>query len=208
METGQAGAGRERRQAVTYRTIVADPPWPYAPRGGGFTLRSSSSHRPSSGGDSALGVNTQPRYDTMTIEEICDLRPEADEQAHLYLWTTNAFMDEAHDVCRAWGFAPKTICTYGKVQPDGTPSMKTGHYFRGATEHWIFGVRGSLPMATNRALPTLWLWPRLPHSVKPDAFYDLVEEASPGPYLEMFARRARFGWDYWGDQSLGTAAVG
>jgi N6-adenosine-specific RNA methylase IME4 len=46
------------------------------------------------------------------------------------------------------------------------------------------------------------------HSAKPDGALDLVEQASPGPYLEMFARRARFGWDYWGDESLETATVG
>lgn len=52
-----------------------------------------------------------------------------------------------------------------------------------------------------------WTWPRGPHSRKPEAFLDLVEQQSPGPYLEMFARRARFGWDYWGDESLGTAEL-
>jgi N6-adenosine-specific RNA methylase IME4 len=45
------------------------------------------------------------------------------------------------------------------------------------------------------------------HSSKPEVFLDLVERVAPGPYLEMFARRARFGWDYWGDQSLGTAEM-
>jgi N6-adenosine-specific RNA methylase IME4 len=50
-----------------------------------------------------------------------------------------------------------------------------------------------------------WTWSRARHSAKPDAFLDLVEQHFPGPYLEMFARRARFGWDYWGDESLGTA---
>jgi N6-adenosine-specific RNA methylase IME4 len=50
-----------------------------------------------------------------------------------------------------------------------------------------------------------WTWPRGKHSEKPQAFLDLVEQVSPGPYLELFARRARFGWDYWGDESLGTA---
>jgi N6-adenosine-specific RNA methylase IME4 len=118
-------------------------------------------------------------------------------------------MVEAHEVARAWGFVPKTICTWGKVQPDGSPSMKTGNYFRGATEHVVFAVKGRLPVPTEHPTPTLWLWPRLPHSVKPDAFYDLVERLSPGPYLELFARRARLGdWHYWGDQSLETAMVG
>jgi N6-adenosine-specific RNA methylase IME4 len=58
------------------------------------------------------------------------------------------------------------------------------------------------------AAPTHFLWPRLPHSVKPDAFYDLVESVSPGPYVELFARRARLGdWSYWGNESLGTAEM-
>lgn len=115
----------------------------------------------------------------------------------------------AHDLVRAWGFAPKTICTWVKTHKDNPcrVSMKTGYYFRGATEHWIFAVRGSLRLQTSEGLPTAYLWPRLPHSVKPDAFYDLVEKASPGPYLEMFSRRSRFGWDYWGNESLGTAEV-
>lgn len=138
----------------------------------------------------------------MGISELCALDPPADENAHLYLWTTNSFMDEAHDVVRAWGFKPKTICTWGKVKPDGTPSMKTGYYFRGATEHWLFCVRGSQAFTTTNPEPTLWLGPRLGHSIKPDWFYDLVERVSPGPYLEMFARRNRLGWDTFGDEAL------
>lgn len=143
----------------------------------------------------------------MSIEDLCALEPPVADDAHLYLWTTNGFVVEAHEIARAWGFRPITLCTWGKVQPDGSPSMKTGNYFRGATEHVLFGVRGRLPFPTDRPTPTLWLWPRLAHSVKPDAFYDLVESLSPGPYVELFARRARFGWDYWGNQSLGTAEL-
>lgn len=142
----------------------------------------------------------------MTTAELCALKPPVADDAHLYLWTTNAFLVEAHEIARAWGFRPITVCTWGKVQPDGKPSMKTGHYFRGATEHVVFAVRGSLPLKTTRAIPTLWLWPRLGHSVKPDAFFDLVEECSPGPYLEMFSRRARLGWSTWGDEALEGAA--
>lgn len=55
---------------------------------------------------------------------------------------------------------------------------------------------------------TWYVAPRFEHSTKPDLFLDLVERMSPGPYLELFARRARFGWDYWGDQSLGTVDLG
>lgn len=187
-----------------YATIVADPPWPYDAPGGELT--SSAAHRPNSH-SRRHSPDSRSRYGAMSIAELCALCPPADETAHLYLWTTNAFMVEAHNVARAWGFTPKTICTWGKVKPDGSPSMKTGHYFRGATEHVVFAVRGKLPFPIDRPTPTLWLWPRLGHSQKPEAFYDLVEMVSPGPYLEMFARRARFGWDYWGNESLATAVV-
>jgi N6-adenosine-specific RNA methylase IME4 len=186
---------------VSYRTIVADPPWPYAGEVKG-------TRHPTIDG-SRLSAGVQVSYDTMSIAALCALRPIADGDAHLYLWTTNAFMVEAHDVARAWGFTPKTILTWTKTHHGDASrvSMKTGYYFRGATEHCVFCVRGSLRLQTTDGIPTGFLWPRLPHSVKPDAFYDLVEKASPGPYLELFARRARFGWDYWGDESLGTAEM-
>lgn len=183
---------------MTYRTIVADPPWPY---------RSSEVlgvRQPKLDGSLSLGVSSTERYGQMTIRQLCDLSVPAGDDAHLYLWTTNAFMVEAHEIARAWGFRVVTICTWVKTQQGDTSraSMKSGYYFRGATEHFLFAVRGSQRLLTTDGLPTAYLWPRLPHSVKPDAFYDLVEQASPEPRLEMFSRRARLGWDTWGNQSL------
>lgn len=188
--------------SVRYSTVVADPPWAYD---GGDALPFPPGLKKN--GNQQASVGPRDSYQRMTTDELLALRPPVADNAHLYLWTTNAFMVEAHEIARAWGFTPKTICTWTKTYQDDPTrvSMKTGYYFRGATEHWIFAVRGSLRLQTSQGLPTAYLWPRLPHSVKPDAFYDLVELASPGPYLEMFSRRARFGWDYWGDQSLGTA---
>lgn len=142
-------------------------------------------------------------FDTMSIADLCALpvKDLAERDAHLYLWTTNAFMVEAHQIAKAWGFEPKTILTWGKVHQDDRtrPSMKTGYWFRSATEHIVFAVRGSLRI--TGALPTLFLWPRIgKHSVKPEAFIDMVEQASPGPYLEMFSRRQRFNWSTWGNE--------
>ena len=45
------------------------------------------------------------------------------------------------------------------------------------------------------------------HSAKPECFLDFIETISPAPRVELFARRARFGWDYWGDESLNTAEM-
>lgn len=187
-----------------YRTIVADPPWPYETSKTGRFAMPKPAEDIGQRGVESMG------YGVMEISELKALHPPADDNAHLYLWVTNSFMREAHEIAEAWGFKPKTILTWVKTHHDdgARVSMKTGYHFRGATEHCLFGVRGSLRLQTSEGLPTAYLWPRIgQHSAKPDAFYDLVEKASPGPYLELFARRARFGWSYWGDESLGTAEM-
>lgn len=192
---------------MSYVTVVADPPWPYADAGRPGDSGKNMIRTVKRDGAVAIGVHTP--YSPMPIASICALRPPTARNAHLYLWTTNSFMDEAYDVARSWGFEPKTICTWVKVRKDDPTriSRKAGYWFRGATEHWLFCVRGSLRLQADEALPTAYLWPRLAHSVKPDQFYDLVEKASPGPYLELFARRERLGWDTWGDQSANSSGL-
>ena len=172
-----------------YGTIVADPPWEY---GSTFT--------PKPKGDEWQKGAECP-YSGMTSEEVAALpaRDLVGPNAHLYLWVTNAFMEDGYAIARAWGFTPKTLLTWGKVQEDGSPSMKVGHWFRSATEHAIFATRGTVPRKDAIARPTLMLWPRIKqHSVKPAAFGDLVESVSPGPYVELFARAPRLGCVHWG----------
>jgi N6-adenosine-specific RNA methylase IME4 len=148
----------------------------------------------------------------MSIAEIASL-PVSDmaaKDAHLYVWAVNAYLVEAYDVVRAWGFKPSTLLTWCKP-PMG---LGLGGSYVNTTEFVIFARRGSLS-ALSRCESTWWQWSRPyihgggpTHSAKPDAFLDIVEQVSPGPRLEMFARRARFGWDYWGDQSHGTTTLG
>lgn len=183
-----------------YRTIVADPPWRYRTPGKiGKTLE----HRPNRDkGLSAFGAGSAARYGSMSMDDLYALPVAAQlaSDAHIYLWTTNSFLVEAHSLMRKWGFEPKTVLTWTKVRAsDGQPSMKMGYYYRGATEHCVFGVRGKLRLR-GPAASTAILTGRLPHSVKPDEFYSLVEAQSHGPYLELFARRKRPGWDAWGDE--------
>jgi N6-adenosine-specific RNA methylase IME4 len=180
---------------VKYRTIVADPPWLYR-------------KQPGANGRFAPGA-AENHYPTMTLEAIAGLpmRDLAAPEAHLFMWTTNVILTEqrtagwsANDVVRAWGFEPKTLITWLKPQ-----SM--GWFFKGATEHVIYATRGSAGIPSELREPNYFVAPRSAHSAKPDCFYDMVERVTPGPYVEAFARRARFGWDYWGDQSLGTAEL-
>lgn len=165
-----------------YRTVVADPPWQFR---GAATKAIASKH-----------------YDTMPTVDICALQPAAADDAHLWLWGVNAMMEDAYAVVRAWGFEPVTLLTWCKKQPG------VGHYLRNNTEHCVFATRGRPMTPERKPLSTWYVWPRTEHSRKPDAFYDLVEHVSPGPWLELFARRARMGdWHYWGAESLGTALV-
>jgi N6-adenosine-specific RNA methylase IME4 len=74
------------------------------------------------------------------------------------------------------------------------------------TEHILFARRGR-EIRRQRHAGSWWEWPRGTHSTKPEAFFDVVELVSPGPFLELFARRARLGWDSWGDESHGTVEM-
>lgn len=187
---------------------MADPPWPYnSPK-----AVVGNGGRGAQGGKAAeiTQVNVESHYSTMTLDEIADLDIEslAADDAHLYLWTTNSFLVEAHEIARAWGFEPKTVLTWVKVHHDDPcrPSMKTGYWYRSASEHIVFAVRGKLRLF-GPAAPTAYLHPRLPHSVKPDFFYGLVESQSPGPYLELFARKLRAGWGSWGNEVHSSVKV-
>jgi N6-adenosine-specific RNA methylase IME4 len=178
-----------------YRTIVADPPWPQPKRG------------PRGGGTKAWSPGTPSLlpYDTMTVREIRDLGSKfpISQNAHLYLWVTNAHIETAYTIARAWGFRPSVLVTWCKT-PRG---IGLGGTFTQTTEHVLFARRGLLA-ATKRIDRTWFQWPRGAHSVKPEAFIDLVEQVSPGPYLELFARRQRLGWDTWGDEALEHVSMG
>lgn len=175
---------------MKYRTIVADPPWRYSRGLPRWT---------------ANGVDNSDNlpYPSLSLEEIAAL-PVGDmagRDAHLYLWATGTHLEHAWGIARAWGFSPSTVLVWCKP-PRGFAGRAT---FSGVTEYVLFCRRGSLA-AKSQVYRNWFEWPRGAHSAKPEAFLDMVEQVSPGPYVELFARRARFGWDYWGNESLGTAS--
>lgn len=156
-----------------YKTIVADPPWRY---------------------NSKATKASVSDYSTTTTDELATypVGDLADESAHLWCWATNALMEDAYRLVRAWGFHPMTLVTWCK------PGPGVGYYLRNNTEHLIFSTRGKPMVPDEKPLSTWFEWPRSAHSVKPAAALDLVERVSPGPYLELFARAQRLGWDSWG----------
>jgi N6-adenosine-specific RNA methylase IME4 len=144
-------------------------------------------------------------YRSMSVDEVAALPVGewAQTDADLYLWTTQRYLWDARQIALCWGFTPRKLLAWCK-EPTG---FSMGGPWGNAMEFVIFARRGSIGIQ-HRIPRDWWVWPRTTHSAKPEAFLDLVEQVPPGPYLEMFARRARLGWDYWGDESLGTAEVG
>jgi N6-adenosine-specific RNA methylase IME4 len=136
----------------------------------------------------------------MTLGEICnlgiDLVSFVANPAHLYLWIPNHHLIRGigEKVCEAWGFRPITLVTWCK------PQIGVGYYFRNNTEHLIFAIRGTGLQTKDRTQATWEKADRLKHSQKPDIFYEIIEKMSYPPYLELFARSRREGWDCWGNE--------
>ncbi len=173
-----------------FRTVLADPPWQFQNRTG----KIAPEHR---------RLN---RYGTMDLEEIKSLPVSSvcEETAHLYLWVPNALLPEGIEVLRAWGFSYKSNIVWQKIRKDGEPDGRgVGFYFRNTTELILFGVRGknARTLAPARSQVNVIKSRKREHSRKPDEQYKLIEECSPGPYFEMFARGTKPGWISWGNQA-------
>jgi N6-adenosine-specific RNA methylase IME4 len=169
-----------------YRTIVADPPWPVVRSFGGANWRNGERARP------------DLDYPTMTIPEIASLPVSdfAEKDSHLYLWTTQGFLEDSFDVARAWGFRPVSTLVWCKP-----PGGFVGGVFFSNLEFVVFARKGKSDHRA-RANSQWFQWPRkgLRHSEKPKEFFDLAESISNPSYLEMFARAKRPGWDVWGNE--------
>ena len=173
-----------------YKTIYADPPWQFQNRTG----KVAPEHK------------RLARYQTMKLEEIkaLPIGKIAAEKSHLYLWVPNALLPQGLEVMRAWGFEYKTNIIWEKVRKDGMPDGRgVGFYFRNVTEILLFGIKGekNRTLDPGRSQVNLIRAMKREHSRKPDEFVSLIEECSPGPYLELFARGNREGWDMWGNQA-------
>lgn len=160
---------------MKYKTIMADPPWR-------FRVRPSQGAVP---------------YPTLSTQQLVAMGPQvqslAHTNSHLYLWSTHSHLPDALAIIEAWGFRYIQVITWFKQR------MGLGFYFRHFTEPLLFSVRGNLRVF-RRDLPSYFVERSTQHSRKPQAAYRLMEVASPGPRLELFARHRRDGWDAWGNE--------
>ena len=163
-------------KAGKYFVLYADPPWQYD--------------------NSGLNESAAQQYPTMAAEEICQLpiRELVDEKAVLFLWVTNPFLQEGLEVCRSWGFEYKTNFVWIKNKG---PSM--GWFCHSRHEVLFVATRGEGVHPTEKMIS--WFKADVTkHSQKPDPVYGMIETMYAGPYIELFARRGRPGWDNWGNE--------
>lgn len=203
-----------QERITRFGVIVADPPWHTMAGPLRAGVGEGWQFRPGQGSSRPLP------YQSMTLDQIKGLQVStlAADDCALYLWTINAYVEETYAVARSWGFKPSTLLTWCKA-PMGSG---LGGVHGISTEFVLYARKGS---PEEKRTPGTWFegeasdamgfgWKRFyvngkpAHSAKPEAFYDKVHEATPcGPYVELFARRARLGWDYWGDQSHSTVEM-
>lgn len=190
-----------------YNTILADPPW--QTKAG----RPFAGYKVVDGTQIFNSVDNRSRdlaYSTMTVDEIAALSVGdiAAKDAHLYLWVTNQYLMQAHRVIDAWGFKYSTALVWAKNAMGGG----LGGAYRITTEYLLFATRGKLP--AKKSITGTWFNVKREyqngapcHSRKPEFFRQLIEDVSPGPYLEMFARTQRPGWDVFGNQVENSISI-
>ncbi len=208
-----------------FRCVVIDPPWPEYGGGG----RGAQNHyglmtyRDIRALVANLVGTGSPLLDQDVPLKVAD-------DAHCWIWVTQNYLREGLGLMGALGFDYKRQFCWVKARPfrgqvpldvkypDANPKViqvtvdpsdmmaglqiGLGQYARGSHELCLFGSRGKaqVPPPENRP-PDVLFDERTKHSKKPDAcFAQWFEKVSPGPRLEIFARRPRDGWTVWGNE--------
>ena len=180
-----------------YEVVYADPPWSYK-----FN-KPTASKGGSKGDGYSAGVNYY--YDTMTMQEIKEmpLKELTAKNAVLFMWATNPLLPEALETMKEWGFKYKTCITWKKERCKGM-----GYWFRGHTEHLLFGVKGKVK-AFRSLEHNIQSFPVEKHSKKPDWFRKLIEDNTidmPNK-IELFARQNTKNWDVFGNEVKNSITI-
>ena len=149
-----------------------------------------------------LGV-ARRSHDT-AVEDLLVVGEHMEDRAHCYIWVPNALLPDGQKVLSAWGFDYKSNIVWHKIRKDGgSDGRGVGFYFRNVTEILLFGTRGknARTLAPGRRQVNMMQTRKREHSRKPDEQYELIQDCSWGPYLELFGRGVREGWTVWGNQA-------
>ena len=169
-----------------YNVIYADPPW---------TFKTYS--------DKGKDRSPENHYNVMSLKDICNLPISkiANDNSVLLMWVVDPLLDKAFEVINAWGFKYKTVgFTWAKTNRKSMGFFTgLGYWTRGNPEMCLLATKGK-PKRVSKSVPQLVVEQRREHSRKPDIMYNHIENLLEGPYIELFARTQRSGWDSWGNE--------
>lgn len=178
-----------------YAAIYADPPWHYR-------VWSEGSQK------SRLA---SAKYKVMSTADIAAM-PVAELAATdsvLFVWITWPQLFDAKEVIEGWGFTYKT-CAFSwtkannrqidLLHDDVAAQVGMGYWTRANSEVCLLATRGN-PKRRSAKVRQGIIEPRREHSRKPDCVPGRIERLVAGPYLELFARTQRPGWDCWGNET-------
>lgn len=184
-----------------YNAIHADPPW-------NFSAYSEKGQE----------KGAQRHYDCMSLHDIKALPvgSAASKDCALFLWVTDPTLEQGLEVMKAWGFQYKSVAfTWAKLNKrfvyrlplthtdsilgklEGMFFMGTGYWTRSNPEMCLLGTTGN-PERLSRGVRQLIVEPLREHSRKPESVYTRIPELVNGPYLDLFSREKRPGWDNYG----------
>jgi N6-adenosine-specific RNA methylase IME4 len=191
-------------QAGRYAMVVADPPWHFRARSTANRLKWKSRR------------DAEHHYAVMGLDDIKALpvRALAAPDAHLFLWTTGPNLQQAFDVIAAWGFRYSGIgFTWIKLKrsidtrqlrivstQESDLHVGLGFTTRKNAEFCLLARRGNAKRV-SKSVREIILAPVREHSRKPDEFYRRAMAYATGPYVELFSREPRAGWDAWGAET-------
>lgn len=187
-----------------YGAIVADPPWHFRARTA-LQVGNWTSRR-----------DVEKHYAVMGLEDIkaMPLKDLAAKDAHLFIWTTGPCLRQTFEVIEAWGFRYSAVAftwvklkrSHNAMQLRVTPTQESDlHVGLGLTtrknaEFCLLARRGNARREAKNVREII-LSPVREHSRKPDEAYARVQRYCAGPYLELFARQPRAGWESWGNET-------
>lgn len=176
-----------------YGVILADPPWQYQMYGEDGYEKSPDKH-----------------YDCMSADQLKAMRDDilfaAGPNCVLFVWAVFPMLPLALDLLSTWGFQYKTGGAWHKKTTGGKTAFGTGYILRSACEPFLIGTLGN-PQIKNRSTRNLIEAVTREHSRKPDETIGIIEELFEGPYLELFSRQKRPGWESWGNETEKFAEI-
>jgi len=185
-----------------YNIIYADPPWNFGNRM--YSSNKNDHHRA-----------ITRAYPVMKTSDICELpvRDICEEDCVCFMWAADAFIPDAIEVLKAWGFKYKTVAfVWLKKEKSGKQTCYMGQWTCKNMELVLLGTRGKMTKhLISRKIRQLQeaMRERSIHSRKPNLIREkIVEMFGDIPRVELFARNTAPGWDVWGNEVECTAELG